>query len=203
MNRLGNVPEYAEKIFDMAAVSVLWIIFSLPIITVGASTAALYHTVHKVWKQRRGYAAEVFVKAFWLNLKDSVKLWLAVTVAMVVLQLNIGIIQKHSGSNLGIFVMLFYRICLGLIWGVQMYLFPALSRFDMPAGWVLKLSVYLCFRHLVRTVLLLMITAMVVFLCDRYFPLLLILPFITQYLNHNLLEPVFMQHMPLSVTKCN
>jgi len=188
---------YLEKIFDAAAVSILWIICCIPIVTIGASTTALYYTVNKVIKKDRGYITEEFFKSFRQNLKPSTVLWVVLGVITVVLQLNIGIVRKTFDNDFGIFLLMFYGFCLVIVWGIQMYVFPALSRFDMPAGWILKLSIYLCFRHFWRTAVMLFITLVSIGLIYCFLPLLLILPFLSNYLFHLLIEPVLKRHMPL------
>ena len=43
-----------NKAADMVVLSVLWCLCSLPLLTLGASSAALYHTAVKVIRQNRG-----------------------------------------------------------------------------------------------------------------------------------------------------
>ena len=45
-------------ILDVVALSLIWTISSLPIITIGASTTALYHTVDKVFRREEGGLVE-------------------------------------------------------------------------------------------------------------------------------------------------
>jgi uncharacterized membrane protein YesL len=115
----------------------------------------------------------------------------------LILQLNLGIIREKTDSDAGIFGMIFYGICLLVIWGIQMYAFPALSRFDMPAGWIFKLSLFLCFRHLGRTVILVAVTGGAIILVYYFLPLLLVLPFAVHLVYHFMLEPVLSRHMPV------
>ncbi len=69
------------KIIDAFYISVLWIFFSIPIVTLGASTQALYYTVHKSLKGDRGYVWE----SFWTAFKDHFKETLLITVIYEVL----------------------------------------------------------------------------------------------------------------------
>lgn len=197
MKKLGNVPYYLERIFDMAAMSLLWLGCCLPIVTIGASTTALYYTVNKVWKNGRGYVAEEFWSSFKMNLKPATLLWAVLTAAMVIVQLNLGIVRENIPGDTGIFFTMLYRFCLFVIWGIQLYAFPALSRFDMPAGWILKISLYMCFRYLGRTIALVAITAAAFFLAYQSLLFIIILPFVIHYLYNYLLEPVLKLHMPV------
>ena len=53
-----------NKIADMVILSVLWCLYSLPLVTIGAASAAMYHTVVKVIFQGRGYAFSTFRDSF-------------------------------------------------------------------------------------------------------------------------------------------
>ena len=55
----------------MVVLSVLWCLCSLPILTLGASSAALYHTAVKVIRQNRGYAFANFRDSFKGSLRQT------------------------------------------------------------------------------------------------------------------------------------
>ena len=44
-----------NKIVDWLFVAILWLIFSIPVFTIGASTTAFFETVHKVICRSKGY----------------------------------------------------------------------------------------------------------------------------------------------------
>ncbi|MBP5153020.1 MAG: DUF624 domain-containing protein, partial [Lachnospiraceae bacterium] len=62
--------------------SFFWIIFSLPIITVVPSTAALYHTTHKVIFGP-GHGNGVF-KCFFDSFKENIKKGLILSIIIIV-----------------------------------------------------------------------------------------------------------------------
>ena len=56
---MGGLFDYDSKLFqlllrvsDLVALSLLWLLCSLPVITIGASTSALYYTAMKLVCQR-------------------------------------------------------------------------------------------------------------------------------------------------------
>ena len=65
--RIGN------KVFDVIAVSLLWFVCCIPVITAGASTTALYDTVFRNIRQNRGYCYKGFLKCFKDNFKNTVQ----------------------------------------------------------------------------------------------------------------------------------
>ena len=190
----GNIYDCIEKFFDVAALSIIWLIASLPLVTIGASTAALYYTVNKVIRQERGYLLQEFIHSFKLNFKEGTVLWLILGGISFLLQLNIGILYSLTDGLLGLFFIIFY-IFLN-IWaaGVGIYAFPILSRFDMNFGWILKLAIYMTVRYLPATLLLLIILAVSLGLV-YYLPLLLILiPSGVIYGISFIMEPILQKH---------
>ena len=72
----NKVFEFINRVVDTMFVALLWVVFSLPVITIGASTTAFYETVHKVLRQNRGYIWRTFWKTFTSNFKRSTIVWL-------------------------------------------------------------------------------------------------------------------------------
>ena len=194
----GDYFYYMEKIFDTAVLNLLWLLFCLPVITVGASTVALYDTVHKQGVQDKGYVVTVFFQSFVRNFKPSCGLWGIFAAAAITFQLNLGIVSAKMEGNGAVFLLFLYSMCLLFSIGTQLYAFPALSRFSMPAGWILKVSIYMCFRHFPRTILLVLATALSVMLVRRCLPLVFILPAPVHRIYHYLIEPVLAEHTPQS-----
>lgn len=65
-----------SMIGDLMLLNLMWIVFSLPVITIGASTTALLYTGMKLARGRDGYVVSNFWKSFKLNLKQSTVIWL-------------------------------------------------------------------------------------------------------------------------------
>lgn len=61
-----------SKASDAILLGILWIACCLPIVTVGASSAAFYYAYHKAVRQRRGYAWKEFFSAFKSNFKSAI-----------------------------------------------------------------------------------------------------------------------------------
>ena len=59
-----------NMISDIVLISMLWLLCSLPVVTVGASTTAAYYTIMKVVHKKTGYISKEFFKSFKLNFKE-------------------------------------------------------------------------------------------------------------------------------------
>ena len=72
----NKVFEFINRVVDTIFATILWVVFSLPVITIGASTTAFYETVHKVLRQNKGYIWRTFWNTFRSNFKRSTIVWL-------------------------------------------------------------------------------------------------------------------------------
>lgn len=61
---------------DMMLLNLMWILCSIPIVTIGASTTALLYTGMKLAKGRDGYVIRNFWKSFRQNFLQSTVIWL-------------------------------------------------------------------------------------------------------------------------------
>lgn len=187
---------YTGKIFDLIAVSIFWLLGCIPVITAGASFAALYAAVSRSIRQDIDTVSGKFWSSYKRNLKASIPIWLIFGGAVFLLLLNYGIVREQFQGLPGLFLQMLYLFCTLLAIAAAGYAFPALSRFDMPTGWIVKLSFYLTFRHLPKTFLLILL-----FICCYLLLLInpavvLILPGLYGLLASMLVDPVLERHMP-------
>lgn len=145
-----------ETIANMLIVSFFWIIFSLPILTVVPSTAALYHTTNKViFGPGRGNG--VF-KCFWDTFKENLKKGLLLSLIIVVALAFIaeGLWTGYQLFKVNVFGMLY--MILGVL--ITIAIVPAmtyapvmLSRFDAPVTTIIRLSLYFSLKKPLMNVL--------------------------------------------------
>ena len=117
-----------SKIFDMVCLNILWIICSIPIITMGASTAAMYSVMLKMVKNEEGYIFRGFFKAFKENFKQSTIMWLIILLLTVVWWVDFNFAGSIGGT--GGFVLRVIFILLGVVLlSVTIYVFPLTARY--------------------------------------------------------------------------
>ena len=129
--------EWIQVFCDLILVNILWFVCSLPIITVGASTAALHSVVRKM------AACEYYTvwRGFWHGFRENWKQGTAVA-----LLLGLELVISWFDFTLGLRTPgLTGIVCqllgvLGLIIGVftLTFAFPVLTRYRLPLKTVLK-----------------------------------------------------------------
>lgn len=196
---------FAIKIFDCMVLSVLWVVFSLPIITMGASTAALYSSVYNYIRKDRGNLWIGFWNAFKENFKRSTALWLIALAIMALLTADVVVFRqmKINGEPLGeIYWVMLVVYCIALTWLV--YLSAYSAKFNGSVKDVLKFSFILPVIHPIKSlgVFLPVVCGAVIALTIP--GLLVILPAGIFWACSFGLESVFMLHMrPEDIDKVN
>ena len=137
------IMRFLTAMFDLMALSVLWVVFSLPIFTMGAASTALYSAAYHHWNS--------FFSAFKENFKRSTLTWL-VALAILgflgadALLLRSLILQGYSfGWFYGVTLAL---VVLALTWTV--YLAAYAARFNGTVKEVLRYSFMLLRAHPVK-----------------------------------------------------
>ena len=101
MNRLFNqdnpVMKVLSKIFDIGWLSILYLLFCIPVITIGPATTALYYTAIKVLRRERGYVWSEFFGCFKREFKLGAMLGIGFTLVYALLLFNLKyvVVQTH------------------------------------------------------------------------------------------------------------
>ncbi len=156
-------------IADVVILHFLWLICSLPLVTIGASTTALYYAMMKRIRTNEGHVTSNFRRAFRENFKQATALWLIVAVVGAVLWLDLNFCS--TWDSLAAKVMLVgCAVLLVPCWMVLLYLFPVLAKFTGTLYSTFKNALLLSVRHLPMTFLLTVIWATVWMLLAAFPP---------------------------------
>jgi len=148
--------EFIGKIADLILLSVLWIVCCIPVVTIGASTAALYYVTLKMVRQEDAGITKLFWKSFKENLKQGMVLTILFILCAVVLFLDfrvVSVMEENMKSVLSfVFVLLFV-----LFLCVMLYTFPLQAQFVNPIPGTLKNALLLSIRNFPSTIVMLII----------------------------------------------
>ncbi len=138
---------------DIVFSGLLWCLFSLPILTIGAASTALYYAAVKCIRHDRGRLWPVFWKGFRDNLSGSTKIWLLYLIAIAAGAANILAARQLSGDGISPLTamggIIFLPVLLTLPW-----MFAYRSRFDNTVRGSVRFVIYLAINNIGRTLLL-------------------------------------------------
>ncbi len=145
------------RLADFIVLNVLWVICSIPVITIGASTTALYTVMLKLVKNEEGYIAKGFLKAFKENFKQSTVMWLVFLVMGIVFIVDFMSLKLMPDKAAAALQILFLFMG-ALIVAASVYAFALQARFENTVKNTLKNALILVFAKLPYTVLIIIIT---------------------------------------------
>ncbi len=189
----SRIHSVLTAIIDIIYAGLLWLVCSLPVITVGASSSALYYVTVKCIRRERGRIGPNFFHAFRSNFKTATLVWLCYILYFLVCAADGYAVQAMGAGNL--FEMsaklLFLPGILTLPW-----IFAYISRYENTVGRSLKFAVVLSIRHFGSTLLLVAefaAFALLIYLLPQLLPLL---PGVFCLLQSFRIEPVLKELMP-------
>jgi len=184
----------ASHVADLMIISGLWIIFSLPVVTVGAATAAMYYaTFHCVRNDETSPLGQ-----FWYSFKDNLKQGTIITIIYLVyggvVALDIYVARNGIGEiQLPEFYEMAAYVLLLPIAFTLAYIFPCISRYKNTIKGSLFNSFLFSATHFLHTVLLLLMAAASIFICYIFPPALLIVPALNALIGSLMIEKDFAQ----------
>jgi uncharacterized membrane protein YesL len=156
---------FMGKITDVACMSILWLITSLPVVTIGASTAAFYSFTLDAVQDMEGSVWSGYFSAFRENFKKSTVIWLIQFVLTAFLAVNLfaawNFYLAKGIPGLGAVSM---ALCgMLLVIGTGVYVYPIVVCYDFPVKKVITDSLVMAIRnpHVTLSVLVLFALACV------------------------------------------
>jgi uncharacterized membrane protein YesL len=196
----GSFNKYAGVVADTFILSLLWVFFSLPIVTIGASTTALFYVATRRIANREGYISSDFWQSFKANFLRATLVWI-VLLAMILLLIFSMLSGIYLGEELPFnnIVLPVQIVILAELLLVSVYIFPVLARFDMGVKEAVKSCFFMANRHLITSVTCLGLLAGLVFFIlsfPQIFPLIFTVPGVYGMLSSVLIMRIFKRYRP-------
>lgn len=174
MNEFFNpdnpIMRFITKIANSVYLNILWLICSLPIVTIGASTTSLFYVTLKMAKNEEGCLTAAFFRSFKENFRQATKIWLILLAAGMVFALD-GYIFYHMRFENALWTIgtAIFLVALAAYTIILMYIFPLLARFDNTIGAMFKNSIFIGMRFLLCTALMAVIYFVMLFVIIHIF----------------------------------
>lgn len=184
-------------VVDILLMSGLWFICSVPIVTMGAATAALYDCAARCVRGKDQRVFARFFGTFQRELGQSVLcelFWAAVITAGYWLIRTFG--NHVAVTDAAVMATAAMLLILVVVVGVACWVLPLLSRFTFSFGALNATAVKLALIHIPRTMALGLSTVVAAWVCVQWWIPFLFVPMLLMLLWTLLLEPVFQRYMP-------
>lgn len=92
----GKLWDFMSRATNLILLNLLFILFSLPVITIGASKSALYDLARKVAKGEEESILRSFVERFVMEFKQSTSMWLLYLIGMILVGVNMSALLQSN-----------------------------------------------------------------------------------------------------------
>ena len=116
--------------------NVLWMLCSLPVFTIGASTTALYSVTLKIADDTDSNITKQFFKSFKENFAQATRLWLIMLAAGIFLTVDLLFVYRLRASSAGTMAVLWTLVMAFIIGACVVYVIVLLNLFPLVASFV-------------------------------------------------------------------
>jgi len=158
----GGLYKFMQGLLNVLKINLLWILCSVPVVTIGAATIAAFDVTLKMVDDEEGYVGRQFVKAFKSNLKKGIPLGLLAIVCAYIVWLNFSLFNQLEENPVFLLVM---GIVSAFVFTLSfIYAFALQARYENTIIKTLQNSLHISMRYFVRTLFTIIILVVEVFI---------------------------------------
>ena len=185
-----------SQLTDCIFLSLFWILGCFPVVTIGASFAALYDATFRGFRKGEKNSWQRFYKTFRGSWKQGILPTILVGAGFW--GLLKGMIALWNMAAVGQMSMMVFSGCalvgvLGV--GILSLVFPVLSRFENSLAGLLRNALLLALANMPRTLGLGLVNTVAGFLCLRFIVPMFFLPALAALIGSLFIEPMFKPFM--------
>ena len=185
-----------SRVADLMILNLLFLITSIPLVTIGAGLAALYTVIFRMGTDQEGGVFKGYFRAFQENFKQATGMWLILALIMGSALFNAALFYTMGGLLHLIWIIAAALLVLAVF--TFSYAFPLMSQFESPNRQVFKNSLILSLAFLPRSLIMAALNALPAALLLTHMEVFLHVGFIwftlyfatAAYLNSRLLQKV-------------
>jgi len=146
-----------NKLTDTIVLSLLFILTSIPIVTMGSSLCAIYYMMFRIADNTEGHVVRGYFKAFKENFKKSTPVWLVCLFIGLVLAGDIYICVMMQTPAAG-FILAVAGVIAVIYMMLVLYMFPMLSKCKADTRQLVFMAFMMSIKEWWRTIFMLFIT---------------------------------------------
>lgn len=147
-----------SRIVYSAYLNILWFVCCIPIVTIGASTTALFYVSMQMVRDEEGKLTRSFFRSFRQNCKQATIIWVILLAIGLFLAIDAYVVYHLVYDSAFWTIIAALLIGAGLIYAaVLMYIFPLLASYDNTTIAFFKNALTVGLRYLFCTILMALI----------------------------------------------
>ncbi len=132
------VIQWLDTFVDHLLLQLLTLVFSLPVVTIGAAEAAKYYTAQKLARKETVHVLGTFIRGFKANFKQGLFLEIVAAVALAILAVDWFIVVSFDFGLISYGLLSVVAVVTLMVWIILTYAFPLLARYHASLWGVLK-----------------------------------------------------------------
>ncbi len=186
--------QFIGKLVDAFVLHIIWLVCSLPVVTIGPATTALYYAMMRDVRDEDPHYVRAFFRSFKENLKQGMIIGIILLVVGALLGYGLWFYTANRAVSTFYLVMWVVDIGFLIIYLMTLqYVFALQSRFVNTVRTTIMNAFFMSLKHLGWTIVMLFIFAVVYFVVFfvGFFPLLLLGYGLVVFLDSYILNRIF------------
>lgn len=147
--------QFMQRLWDILKLNIMWVLFCIPIVTIGGSTIAAFSVLLRMSDDQEGDVIKDFWKAFKENWKQGILIGFLPPICFEAVYLDFQIYNATENGSIGLLIMGCFSAYIFIF--CLLYVFPLLARYDNTVINSIKNSFRIGMKFFGRTALLLVI----------------------------------------------
>lgn len=196
---------FLSRVADLVILNILWLVCCVPVVTIGASTTAMYHVIRHWQKDSVSSIMRDFFQSFKEDFKQATPVYLILLIPTVAVVMNAMLIfNPENSAAVPSYLLVIWFISALILLFISSFVYPVMAFFADSIFKTLHNAMVLALANLPRTILISILNLLPVillfvnlsfFLQSSIF-WLLIGGALVAYLNMSILKPVFKKLVP-------
>ncbi|MCD7709580.1 MAG: DUF624 domain-containing protein [Clostridiales bacterium] len=151
----GGLYKFFTTLWSLIKINFLWLVFSIPIVTLGGATIAAFDVTMKMSDEHEGYVSHQFVRSFKKNFKNGIPFGIIMLVCIYLIWLTFSLFNQLEDSPIALLIAGMVMLFVFLL--AFIYAYPLQARYYNTTFRTLKTSVDISVRYFLRTLLLIFV----------------------------------------------
>lgn len=139
---------FMKKIGWVFLLNLLFLVTSIPIVTIGASTTAMYTVINKLIEEREFQFFKDYFRAFRENFVLSTCMWLLVAVVLLIVWLDVTYVFAYMTGIIGIFMKVGTVLLAVIFCMLANAIFPVIAKFDITLKEIIPTVIGMSVQHI-------------------------------------------------------
>ena len=164
----SEVMEFLSKVTDFIIINLLTLLFSIPIITIGAAHTAKFYTAMKIVRGEEPSVVKSYFKSFKENFAQVTGAWMIILVVGLVLAFDWYNVLYGRAACMPVLLKAALGVLSFVVWSVAYCMFPFEARYKVTLKELFKASMVMALLNFPRMVLIFIATFLPYIICAWY-----------------------------------